>query len=175
MEMNPTPILPHELRVTNYFICEDRPVRLLGLNPLLTATMQFPLDYQVDLLDLQTRICLFHIDVARLSPVPLTPEILLLLGFEEEEAGNFPTDLPGVYCWPIDSASYWLASFVGEDVTLWFMRKHESPMNLVGISHLHQLQNVFWVLEELELRFDHDQDTISSRVADSFLNGTPLY
>lgn len=84
-----------------------------------------------------------------IRPIPLTPEVLEKCGFTKDNAGDWEYQIdPLLYLKMIASMDEnWYPIYIestGSDY---------KTMSLIGIKHLHQLQNLYWILTQTEIEY----------------------
>jgi len=86
--------------------------------------------------------------VSKISPVPLSEELLLKFGFKTDDSGLHYIEIPNL----IDAKMilYW-----APDLGVVYLYDEENDINVQSYKYLHEVQNVFFALsnEELELKF----------------------
>ena len=94
----------------------------------------------------------------QLEAIPLTPNLLLQLGFVTIPASHFPTESAHVYQYPgPDADTKWVVSFEGKTPWLWMVLDGENR-SIADVHTLHHLQNLIYFLDnKRELRFEGDK------------------
>ena len=93
----------------------------------------------------------FHIWIKHLQPIPITEDELIKLGFKKYNNGDYWINLQTHYLELMYSNGFWYPTYAQIDGFLYY---DTTAGTLNCIKYIHQLQNLYFVLTNKELRYN---------------------